>query len=81
MRRIASIRVRGQVEVRSTCINAVQHDNVFRRLLIRFKSGDYYFYGVKKATATRLMRAKSPGRFFHRNIAGKYESEKVLVVS
>ncbi len=64
--------------VRSTAIQAVGYDARKQTMAVTFRSGQTYLYrGVRRATATRLIRSQSPGRFFHRNVRGKYSFHKV----
>ena len=69
-----------RVKLVSTCIRSVQFVKRSGVVFIEFTSGGMYAYEeVKQITVTRLMHSASPGRFYGRNIRGKYQSTKLVL--
>ena len=62
---------------KSSCIQSVQYVARLRKLFIRFRSNSdkvYAWKGVPQGTLTRMVKSPSPGRFYHRNINGRYQT-------
>jgi hypothetical protein len=72
-----SVDIQGFVPVKSSFIRGVQYVAPESSLIIFFDKSAYRYRNVKRVTATRLAKALSPGRFFHRNIRGKYAAERI----
>jgi hypothetical protein len=71
------VRIKRQA-VDSTNLASAGYDHDARVLEIEFKSGAVYRYlAVPPAVFEELMRAASKGRFFSREIRGKYEFQRV----
>lgn len=65
-------------EIDSEAISSVSYDRGPRRLLVRFRSGTLYEYGlVEPRTFRDLLRADSAGRFFVRQIRNHYPYRKI----
>jgi hypothetical protein len=63
--------------LRSSHLKSAEHTED-GNLVIVFKDDTRYQYSnVPAATVTELLRAKSPGAFFHHAITGKYKSKKL----
>lgn len=68
----------GGIPMRSSFIRKVQHIKRLNALFIEFTSGGLYQYrGFTAAAFGRFLKAKSAGRYFHRNIRGKYKYERI----
>jgi hypothetical protein len=64
--------------VSSTSLSSVGYDPASGVLEVEFKSGAIYrYHGVPEAVHRNLMTAESKGRFFTRNIRGRYTFERV----
>ncbi len=62
----------------SACFKGYAYDAGKKALTLQFKSGGTYTYqGVKSVTVTRMMKSRTPGKFFHSNIKGQYRWAKV----
>ena len=78
--RSGSVDVSGMTPLRSNCIKAVKFNEHNGNLLIKFPTAIYLYFTMKKVTVTRLIKSQSPGRYFQRNISGKYRFEKVTAL-
>jgi hypothetical protein len=59
--------------VQSTTLTSVGYDPTLRVLELEFRSGEIYRYRAVPSTIYReLMAAESKGRFFSKNIRGKF---------
>ena len=67
-----------RVSVRSSNLQSVGYDADSLTLEIEFDNGVYQYSGVPEAVHRGLINASSAGRFFHRNIKGKYTCVKVM---
>jgi hypothetical protein len=66
------------VPVKSSNIESVGYDHASQTLHIIFKTGGHFIYHkVRPMLYHNLMSAKSKGAFFHAEVRGKHESEKV----
>lgn len=64
-------------KVESSTIDKIGYDAETQTLTVSFDNGDTYNYKkVPEKTYKALMKAKSKGKYFHKNIKDKYESEK-----
>ena len=62
------------VFISSSAISAVNYDVSTRVMLITFKSGRTYpFCGVPEVVYEGLKNATSAGRYYHRNVKGRYD--------
>ena len=60
-------------QIKSACLATVGYAPQALTLEIRFRSGALYWYaGVSAQTYSRLLAAHSKGRFFTRQIKGRY---------
>jgi hypothetical protein len=63
--------------VKSSNISAVGWEPF---LVIKFKSGGTYIYkGVPEKMYKKFLKAKSKGKFFFKNVKGKFEFEKLQI--
>ena len=70
------------IEAKSSNISKFGYKAAKKLLYIEFKDGGVYkFSKVSKKTYNDLIDAKSVSKFFHANIKGKFESEKVEIDS
>lgn len=62
------------IRVRSSSINAVGYNPDTNHLYIKFNNNSktYTFYNVPFQIYNELMAAASKGRYYHRNIEGRY---------
>jgi hypothetical protein len=62
------------IRVRSSSIDAVGYNPDTNHLYIKFKNNpkNYTFYNVPSHIYNELMAAASKGRYYHRNIEGRY---------
>ena len=68
----------GYKEIKSSNLSAVDYDPQGRALKVRFKgSGEYLYVGVPQEAFENFMASESKGSFFHSNIKGVYEHEKI----
>lgn len=59
--------------LKSTSIKAADYDPANRRLYIWFRDhGPYTFYRVPESVFLGLLRASSPGTYYHEKIRGRY---------
>jgi hypothetical protein len=66
------------IPVKSSNIQAVGYDQGSETLRVAFKSGGTYDYkGVPPDVHASMLCAQSVGSFFHHNVKGKFDSEKV----
>ena len=66
------------ISVSSSNINAIGYDPDSMKLTVEFKSGGTYEYaGVDPAMYTQFLQAESIGKFFHANIKGQFDHQKV----
>jgi KTSC domain len=64
--------------VDSSHIAQAGHDPVSKNLWIGFHNGDLYQYeGVPQGTYVSMLAAESAGRFFNRQIKGKFKATKL----
>ncbi len=64
------------IPVQSSNIKAAGHEG--STLRIQYGNGtEYDFKGVSAEVFNRFMESDSKGRFFHKNIRGKFDSAKV----
>ncbi|NQU99157.1 MAG: KTSC domain-containing protein [Parcubacteria group bacterium] len=64
--------------VQSSNINSVGYDEESQTLEIKFRSGGtYQYYGVPKSLYIDFINASSIGRYFYRNIKGKFNYRKM----
>ncbi|HOW98530.1 MAG TPA: KTSC domain-containing protein [Kiritimatiellia bacterium] len=64
-------------KVESSTIDKIGYDAESQTLTVSFDNGDTYNYKkVPEKTYKALMKAKSKGKYFHKNIKDKFESEK-----
>lgn len=64
--------------VNSAMAKAVGYDRTCETLQVEFNNGSVYQYsGVEQETWESLQTADSTGRFFNREIKGKYECDRV----
>lgn len=67
-----------RVAVRSSNLRLVGYDRWSQRLEIEFRSGGVYaYFNVPEHIHYQLMEAASKGRFFHRNIKGRYQYRRL----
>lgn len=63
--------------VESSTIDKIGYDAAGEKLTISFDSGETYNYlKVPEKTYKGLMKAKSKGKYFHKNIKDQFEAEK-----
>ncbi len=64
---------------RSSCFCAVAYSPIFRTLAVEFRDSGaiYYYYDLEPETAEDFFAADSLGRYFNRNIKGRYDYERV----
>lgn len=67
-----------RISISSSNIVSVGYDSESETLEIEFDNGVYQYSRVPKEVHSGLMSTSSAGRYFHRNIKGKYDSVKVL---
>ncbi len=68
--------------VNSSNLEATRYDAGNKRLEVKFKGGGHYGYkDVPPAKARGIRRAKSAGKYFHRNIKGTFDFDKVAQVA
>ena len=61
----------------SSVIKAVSYEKKLKRLNVTFSNGNVYTYsGVSYARFNNLVNNESVGKYFAKNIKGKYLSEK-----
>ena len=67
------------IELESSSIKTVQYNHFTGTMLVEFQSSDTYrYFKVPRKTYQELMRAKSHGSFFYKEIRkGDFEFEKV----
>ena len=67
------------IELESSSIKTVQYNHFSGTLLIKFQSGDTYrYFKVPRKTYQELMRAKSHGSYFYKEIRrADFEFEKI----
>ncbi len=64
--------------IKSSNLNSIGYDLSSRTLEIEFNNGAIYLYfSVPQTIYNNLMRASSHGRYFNRNIKGKYKYKKI----
>ena len=63
----------------SKLVEAAGYDPATSTLALRFKSGGatHHYKDVPPNMAEAFGQAESPGSFFHQNIKGQFESEKI----
>ena len=62
----------------SSDIAAIGYDEAAETLEIEFRAtGLYRYFSVPKAVSEEFRRTTSPGKFFLKNIKGKYAWEKI----
>jgi len=62
------------VKIHSSMIDSLWYSPKHRRLTVRFNNQSTYEYaGVRADTYDQLIQSGSKGKFFHRNIRGKYD--------
>jgi superfamily II DNA or RNA helicase/RimJ/RimL family protein N-acetyltransferase len=67
-------------QLSSSNLEATRYDAGNKRLEIKFKGGGHYGYeDVPPVKARGLRRSRSAGKYFHRNIKGTYDHEKVAM--
>lgn len=65
-------------ELDSKAISEVSYDRGPRRLLVRFRSGTLYEYGlVEPRTFREMIRSDSAGRFFVHHVRNRYPYRKL----
>jgi hypothetical protein len=65
--------------VQSSNINSVGFDSDDNTLQIKFNSGGIYnYYNVPKRVYTTMLAAPSKGKYFHKNIKGKYKFTEII---
>lgn len=63
---------------RSGMVNTIKYDEDTKVLTLTFNSGGTYEYkDVPEEVFKDMLAAESVGKYFHSNIKGKYETEKV----
>lgn len=66
------------IGVRSSDLRSVGYDLNSSTLEIKFRSGGLYqYYNVPMSVYDGLMSASSHGKYFHRNIKGKYRYRRI----
>lgn len=66
------------MRVKSSMIKTVVYNKKDKSLVVGFRNGSYYQYDdVPKTPVTRMLKAKSKGRSFLRNVRGKYDTTKL----
>lgn len=68
-----------EIEItRSGMITKIAYDESEKLLTLTFASGGAYGYkDMPKEVFDALLAAESAGKYFHANIKGKYETERV----
>ena len=67
------------IPLTSSNIHSAGYDPTTQTLRISFKSGGTYDYAdVSEEQAKSFLESKSPGRHFHLNIRGEFNSQKVM---
>lgn len=63
-----------KLKLNSSAINQVYYDSETKEMKLRFKSGPtfYSFYDVPPRIVCGLAKAESVGKYYHRNIRGRY---------
>lgn len=65
-------------EIDSSAIKEVSYERRRRRLVVRFRSGDLYEYGlVEPKTFRKFVHSGSAGRFFVHQIRNEYPFRKI----
>lgn len=65
------------IQVKSSTIKAIGYDEKTGTMIIRFKGDRLYHYAtVPIELYNNFMVSQSKGKFFHKNIRGKFESPK-----
>jgi len=65
-------------KVESSNLNAVKYDKEKEELTVEFKGGSQYLYlKVPVHTFDSFIVAESKGKFFHKEIKGKFENVKI----
>lgn len=70
-------------KVSSSAISSVSYDKETRTLSVAFTSNPakfYDFYNVPPRVVREFVKADSCGRYYHRNIRGKFMQEKEIIV-
>lgn len=64
---------------RSSTIDHSDYDPIKRMLSIKFHSGDtvYQYHDVPMSVANEFQKAKSAGKYFHREIKEKFKTVKL----
>ena len=62
-------------KVESSTIIAIGYDN--KKLEIQFKNGTYRYSDVEKEVYDNLLKSESKGKYFYKNIKGKYRFERI----
>lgn len=76
--RVIQVAPTNWLKVVSSNINAVRYDSVSRNLEIRFNDGHVYsFSNVPGNTYIGMISAASKGKYFHKNIQGKFLSTRI----
>lgn len=66
------------MDVESSNLVAVDYDEEFAKLRVKFRSGSVYEYDdVPYAVYQELMDAESHGKYFHKHIRTKYHYRKL----
>ena len=64
--------------VESGHIDRIGHDPATKELRIRFSDGaEWKYLDVPRGKFNEMVKSKSVGGFFHKQIKGQFESEKV----
>ena len=65
-------------KVKSSNIKAVGYDEITQKMRVEFFSGGLYEYDkVPRNTFLAFMKAESLGKYFHKNIRGKFDTKPV----
>lgn len=66
------------MRVKSSMLRSVTYDKKEKKLTVGFRNGSTYQYDdVPKTPVTRMLKAKSKGRSFLRNIRDQFETTKL----
>ena len=69
-------------EVESSMVQEVGYDSKTRTLGVAYNSSPnlmYKYSNVDKNVYSELLKAKSVGKYLHKNVLGKYDYKKVIL--
>lgn len=65
-------------ELKSSNLSSADYDPQKRRMTIRFQNGSVYrFDNIPEFHYNNLLKAKSPGRYFHSRINGTFQGDRL----